>query len=79
MLFTTVSLEANDLVIQISKELYLRIRTQIATKEYASRVPMDMRSTRAARSKKKAIKAGKRNKRNCQPETENCNIRLKES
>lgn len=42
----------------LKKELYLRIRTQIATKEYASRVPMDMRSTRAARSKKKAIKAG---------------------
>lgn len=43
---------------ELKKELYLRIRTQIATKEYASRVPMDMRSTRAARSKKKAIKAG---------------------
>lgn len=33
----------------------------MATKEYASSVPIDMRSTRAARSKKKAIKAGKRN------------------
>lgn len=42
--------------------VYLRMSTQMATNEYASRVPMDMRSTRAARSKKKAIKAGRRNK-----------------
>ena len=29
----------------------------MATKEYASRVPMDMRSTKAARSNRKAIRA----------------------
>ncbi len=29
----------------------------MATKEYANRVPMDMRSTRAARSNRKAIRA----------------------
>lgn len=38
------------------------MRTQIATKEYAKRVPMDMRSTSAARSNRKAIKAVRRNK-----------------
>lgn len=39
----------------------LRIRTQMATKEYASRVPIDMRSTRAPRSNRKAIRAVKGN------------------
>lgn len=34
---------------------YLRIRTQAATREYASNVPMDMRSTRSFRSNRKAI------------------------
>lgn len=33
----------------------------MATKEYANRVPMDMRSTRAARSNRKAIRAARRN------------------
>lgn len=42
------------------KSTYLRIRTQIATNEYASSVPMDMRSTRAARSNRKAISAVRR-------------------
>lgn len=36
------------------------MRTQMATKEYANRVPMDMRLTRAARSNRKAIRAGRR-------------------
>lgn len=36
---------------------YLNTRTQAATKEYARRVPMDMRSTRSFRSKRKAITA----------------------
>lgn len=44
------------------KDSYLRMRTQMATREYASRVPMDMRSTRAARSNRKAIKAAKKKK-----------------
>lgn len=42
------------------EDSYLRMRTQMATREYASRVPMDMRSTRAARSNRKAIKAAKK-------------------
>lgn len=45
-----------------NKGAYLRMRTQMATKEYAKRVPMDMRSTRAARSNRKAIRAGRRSK-----------------
>lgn len=36
---------------------YLRIRTQAATREYASNVPMDMRSTRSFKSNRKAITA----------------------
>lgn len=43
-----------------NKGAYLRMRTQMATKEYANRVPMDMRSTRAARSNRKAIRAVRR-------------------
>lgn len=43
------------------KGAHLRMRTQMATKEYANRVPMDMRSTRAARSNRKAIRAARRN------------------
>lgn len=39
---------------------YLRIRTQAATREYASNVPMDMRSTRSFRSNKNAIIAADR-------------------
>lgn len=35
----------------------LRMSTQTATREYASRVPIDMRSTRAASSKRKAMSA----------------------
>lgn len=42
------------------KSTYLRIKTQIATNEYASSVPMDMRSTRAARSNRNAISAARR-------------------
>lgn len=45
-----------------NKGAYLRIRTQAATKEYVKRVPMDMRSTRAPKSNRKAIRAGRRNK-----------------
>lgn len=41
---------------------YLRMRTQMATKEYANRVPIDMRSTRAARSNRKAMRAIGRSK-----------------
>ena len=38
------------------------MRTQMATREYASRVPMDIRSTRAARSNRKAINAAGENR-----------------
>lgn len=38
------------------------MRTQMATKEYANRVPMDMRSTSAARSNRKAMRAVQRSK-----------------
>lgn len=51
-----------ETVLVENKGAYLRMRTQMATKEYANRVPMDMRSTRAARSNRKAIKAVRRNK-----------------
>lgn len=37
---------------------YRKTNTQAATKEYARRVPMDMRSTKSFRSKRKAITAG---------------------
>ena len=37
--------------------------TQMATNEYANRVPMDMRSTRAARSNRKAMRAARRSKK----------------
>ena len=39
------------------------MRTQMATKEYANRVPIDMRSTSAARSNRKAIRAVRRSKK----------------
>lgn len=38
---------------------YLKIKTQAATRVYASNVPMDMRSTKSFRSNRKAITAAK--------------------
>lgn len=47
-------------VLSENKGAYLRMRTQMATKEYANKVPIDMRSTRAAKSNKRAIRAVRR-------------------